>query len=510
MIDHEMPDIDGVQTLNEIKKVNSSIPVIFLCADTKPRMIFEAVRCGACDYLTKPFDNEDLDAVLENVQRLKGSDHTPTWQESKGDTQPLGYFNFISQNSKINRIKEMIGLVANTDVTVLLQGESGVGKEVVARAIHHNSNRSGKPFVKVNCAALPEDLLESELFGYQQGAFTGAVRQKPGKFELANEGTIFLDEIGELNPLIQGKLLHVLQDGEYSPLGGKRDVKVDVRVIAATNKNLEKAIVDGTFREDLYYRLSVVNIFIPPLRERKEEVPIFCNHFIEKYSGKFGGKVTQIPPDLMSLFMQYNWRGNVRELENLIKRFLVLGDKEAIMAEIGMKIARDQNGNSHAPAVVPLIQTVEKPIVEKHAPGTPLKEVGKIAIQKVESEAILDALQRTNWNRKEAASFLSISYKALLYKIKDYQIQIEKQNRSKKGIPLKDIAKRALQEAESVAISEALQKTGWNKKRAAKLLSVSYKALRYKIQDYKIAKTARNDNPNPEAMQKAELASHTG
>jgi two-component system response regulator AtoC len=309
----------------------------------------------------------------------------------------------------MHKIKEIIDQVANTDVTVLIQGESGVGKEVVARSIHLNSLRRDKPFVKVNCAALPSELLESELFGYEKGAFTGAYRQKPGKFELANGGTIFLDEIVEISMSLQAKLLQVLQDREFSRLGGKKDIRVDVRVLVATNKNVEEAVKDGRFREDLYYRLNVVNITIPPLRERKEEIPIFVEYFLDKFGKKYRKKVKSLSDHMMKAFFRYQWSGNIRELENVIQRIIVLGNEKVIMDEWA-------SVNKEEPA-----QTTK--VTQLHTkPWPSLKEVQREAMMKAEAEVIRKALDLTNWNRKKAADLLNISYKALLYKIKECKI----------------------------------------------------------------------------------------
>jgi transcriptional regulator with PAS, ATPase and Fis domain len=313
---------------------------------------------------------------------------------------------FIYANEKMRQIKEIIDQVANTDVTVLIQGESGVGKEVVARSIHLNSFRREKPFVKVNCAALPQELLESELFGYEKGAFTGAYRQKPGKFELANGGTIFLDEISEMSLSLQGKLLQVLQDREFSKLGGKKDVQVDVRVLIATNKNMEAGVKNGQFREDLYYRLNVVNITIPPLRERREEIPIFVEYFLDKFGKKYQKKVDPISDKMMRFFSQHYWLGNIRELENVIQRYIVLGDEETIIEELDSVIKQN--------AVLEKKETAPN---KKNYPS--LKKVHQEAALKAESEMILKALGMTNWNRKKAAHILNVSYKTLLNKIKE-------------------------------------------------------------------------------------------
>jgi len=314
---------------------------------------------------------------------------------------------FIYTSDKMQRIKEIIDQIANTDVTVLIQGESGVGKEVVARSIHLNSFRKERPFVKVNCAALPPDLLESELFGYEKGAFTGAYRQKQGRFELANGGTIFLDEISEMSLSLQGKLLQVLQDREFSRLGGKKDIRVDVRVLAATNKNIEEGIKNGRFREDLYYRLNVVNVTIPPLRERREEIPIFVEYFLDKFGKKYGRKVPPLSETTMKAFSEHHWVGNVRELENVIQRLVVLGNEEAIVEEL-----------TPVPKEDPITEKKKKLVPPKKT-WPSLREVHQEAIKKAESEMILKALELTNWNRKKAADKLNISYKALLYKIKE-------------------------------------------------------------------------------------------
>jgi len=313
---------------------------------------------------------------------------------------------FIYAHEKMHKIKEVIDQVANTDVTVLIQGESGVGKEVVARSIHLNSFRRNKPFIKVNCAALPSELLESELFGYEKGAFTGAYRQKLGKFELANEGTIFLDEISEMSLSLQGKLLQVLQDREFSRLGGRNDVHVDVRVLVATNKNIEEAVKQGRFREDLFYRLNVVNITIPPLRERKEEIPIFVEYFLNKFSKKYNKTVPPLSDYIMEIFFKYHWPGNIRELENVIQRVVVLGGEKTIIDELIPSMKKS-----------PLLESQKVILNRKHWPS--LKEVHRQALIKAESELITKALEMTNWNRKKAAEVLNISYKALLYKIKE-------------------------------------------------------------------------------------------
>jgi len=291
-----------------------------------------------------------------------------------------------------------------------------VGKEVVARTTHDLSNRRENRFVKVNCAALPEELLESELFGYERGAFTGASSRKAGKFEVASGGTMFLDEIGEMSPKLQAKLLQVLQDGEFSRLGGDTDVHVDVRVLAATNRNLEEMVRKGAFREDLYYRLNVVNVWIPPLRERREEIPVLVDHFRQMYSAKYGRELAAISDRLMRGFLDYSWPGNVRELENMVKRIVVLQSEDAIAEEIF--------GAAASKARLASAQVASAPVPAEPDPagdGSPisLRDIGRKAARDAEREALKRVLYQTNWNRKKAARILEVSYKTLLQKIKE-------------------------------------------------------------------------------------------
>jgi two-component system, NtrC family, response regulator AtoC len=334
-------------------------------------------------------------------------------------------------------VQDLIDRVADTDVTVLIRGESGTGKELVARALYASSLRRDKPFVKVNCAALPTELLESELFGFERGAFTGAIQHKPGKFEFANHGTMFLDEIGDMSFPLQAKLLQVLQDGEFARLGGKHDVRVDVRVIAATNRDLEEMVANGQFREDLFFRLNVVSINLPPLRDRREEVPILTDYFLKKYSVQYNKPTSEISPETMRLFMDYDWPGNVRELENLIKRAVVLGGEAPIRKEIshgiamaahrvvaaGAAAARQAASAAVAVAAPPQPAALPTPAEIANAAADAgnysLKDISREAARQAERELIFKMLQQTRWNRKETAEILGISYKALLYKIKE-------------------------------------------------------------------------------------------
>jgi Nif-specific regulatory protein len=366
-----------------------------------------AALTSACFFLEieeKKHSMKDFrDVSFPKAEASSISHESSTFVEPEEIIQGNGLFIYSSE--KMHRIKEIIDQVADTDVTVLIQGESGVGKEVVSRSIHLTSLRRDQPFIKVNCAAIPHELLESELFGYEKGAFTGAYRQKLGKFELANGGTIFLDEIVEIYPPLQGKLLQVLQDREFSRLGGKKDIHVDVRVVAATNKNIEELIKEGKFREDLFYRMNVVNIYIPPLRERKEEIVLFIKYFLKKFERKYNKKCKPLSGQMMEMFMDHPWPGNVRELENILHRYVVLGNEKAIIEEFFPSTGKE----------LPEAQRV-LPHPKKDRPS--LKEVQREAVLRAETDIIRRVLDQTNWNRKKSAELLNVSYKALLYKIK--------------------------------------------------------------------------------------------
>src|ERR1043166_4557074 len=347
VLDIVMPGINGIEVLESVKKINSTIPVIILSAAGQTKTVVDAMKMGAADFLVKPFEEQDLELAIQNViEKQKLREEVKTLKRQLDSYVEAG--DILSTNPNVLRIKEIAKHVADTDVPVLISGESGVGKEVLARFIHTHSSRHDKPFVKVNCAALPDDLLESELFGYERGAFTGALNEKPGKFELADKGTILLDEIGEMTPHLQAKLLHVLQDSEYCRLGGKRTVRVDARVLASTNVNLEEHVSNGKFREDLYFRLNVIRVTIPPLRERREDIPILCNYFLCKYRDRYKSTVEDIVPSLMDSFLRYDWPGNVRQLENAVKRYLILPDMNMNLSEM-----KDQQGNAAPPPVKP-------------------------------------------------------------------------------------------------------------------------------------------------------------
>src|SRR5881409_3311051 len=324
ILDMVLPgDMDGLAALAAFKKIDREVPIIVLSGQGRTTTVVQAMKLGASDFVSKPFDETDLEVPLTNALRQHQLSREVATLREQLQSQSK-YRMLFGHSERMAEVQDLIERVADTDVTVLIRGESGTGKELVARALYASSLRRDRPFVKVNCAALPTELLESELFGFERGAFTGAIQHKPGKFEFAHHGTMFLDEISEMSPALQAKLLQVLQDGEFARLGGKHDVHVDVRIIAATNRDLEAAVASGHFREDLFFRLNVVSIVVPPLRDRREEIPMLTEYFLKKYSVQYNKPYSDISPDTMHLFMDYDWPGNVRELENLIKRAVVL------------------------------------------------------------------------------------------------------------------------------------------------------------------------------------------
>ena len=401
LLDIVMPQMDGIQTLSQLRHQRPDLKVIVLSCLSDTHKVVEAMRLGAVDYVTKPFQKSDLDAALELCfAGIARPLETGTAEIERVDDD---YF-FVAASPAMHQIRQQVAQIARVDVPVLMLGESGTGKEVVARLIHKMSLRSHRSFLKVNCAAVPSDLLESELFGFEPGAFTGAVRAKPGKFELCNHGTMLLDEIAEMSPGLQAKLLHVLQDQCFSRLGGRNDIEVDVRVLAATNVKVEQALAEGQLREDLYYRLNAFTIVVPPLRERKQEVPALLKHFMNRMAEQYGRQPLGFSRAFVNACSRYPWPGNVRELENLVKRYLVMGDELLILRELESRIR---------PSAVP--------VVASGADGG-LKRMLRDLKDEAEAEAITRALEKSRGSRKEAARFLNISYKALLYKIRRYGI----------------------------------------------------------------------------------------
>jgi len=414
-LDVVLPGMDGLTTLGALKQRLPEVPVVMLSGHGQARNIVEAMRLGASDFLRKPFEVEELElafqkalekrALKQEVERLRGS--------ARSETELLL---LCGDNPKMKELRDIIEQVADTDITVLVRGESGTGKELVARTLFQLSGRRNQPFVKVNCAALPSELLESELFGFEKGAFTGAQKRKLGKFEFANQGTIFLDEISEMHPGLQAKLLQVLQDGEFSRLGGEADVRVDTRIIAATNRNLEEAVADGSFREDLYYRLNVVTVHLPPLRDRRDAVPLLVDHFLRKNNEQYRKDLKALSTETMDIFMKYHWPGNVRELENMVRRMVVLGNESTVLAEISSRGSAPSSRSAQPDAALDLAALGAD---FSKGEAIDLKAISRRAAQVAEKRVIERVLQQTRWNRKEAAEKLQISYKALLYKMKE-------------------------------------------------------------------------------------------
>ena len=367
---------------------------------------------------------------MSDAQGTNGETQLPRRERSSRGLAAL-----LGRNEQMREVRQLIDRVADTDATVLIAGESGTGKGLVARDIHAASPRREKPFVKVNCAALPSELLESELFGFERGAFTGAVQHRPGKFEFAHQGTMFLDEISELTPPLQSKLLQVLQDGEFSRLGGREDVHVDVRVVAATNQDLERAVVERTFREDLFFRLNVVCITLPPLRQRRDEIPLLTELFLQQYAAHYNKTRLTASPETLRIFCEYDWPGNVRELENVVKRMVILGGDAQVAQDLSEMMAgrkgmvgpiaaleprpARRETPPPAPTPVPAAPPAATPDVAAAPVSGSLKEIARNAAREAEREIIYRTLQQTRWNRREAADLLGVSYKALLYKIKE-------------------------------------------------------------------------------------------
>jgi two-component system, NtrC family, response regulator AtoC len=412
-------DIDhldnGLDLARQIRLEYADVPVLILSSSEDTDLVVKGMRTGAYDFLVKPVPAVTLkNAFKAAVAQSDGP--TVASQASNGGTvgQPALNLDLLFRNSERMRVVEdIVRRAADTNATILLQGESGTGKEMVARAIHTISDRRDKPFLKVNCASLPGDLLESELFGHEKGSFTGAHRRKPGKFELAHRGTFLLDEIGEMPLGLQAKLLHVLQDGQFFRVGGSEVITSDARLIAATNKNLLSVMATGFFREDLYYRLNVVAISIPPLRERREEIPVLVDYFMTRFCRQYNRDALKISAAIMQLLQDYSWPGNVRELENMIKRAVVLQTEALLQQEIALR--SEKRWAPKAEGVPPPSPAAAPQGAEE---GLGLKDIARRAAMAAEKAVIKEVLEKVRWNRAEAARLLKISYKAMLYKIR--------------------------------------------------------------------------------------------
>jgi two-component system NtrC family response regulator len=403
LIDYKMPELDGLQTLREIRRLYPDLPVVMMTAYGTVETAVASMKEGALDYLTKPVDLEELLLILQKV--MERSSLIRENKELRAQLQERYMFNNIVYGSpKMEEVMGLVARVAPSQATVLIRGESGTGKELIANAIHYTSPRSKKPLVKVSCSAIPETLLESELFGHEKGAFTGATQRRIGRFEEAESGTIFLDEIGDLSPSIQVKLLRILQEKEFQRLGSNLTLKTDVRVITATHRNLEEAVKNGYFREDLYYRLNVISIHLPPLRERKEDIPLLIDYFLKKYSKENQKSLSDISKEARAMILRYSYPGNVRELENLIERAVVLCRGEIITTQdLPFHL---QEGKSE--------RLREFPKKEKSLPES---------LEEIEKDLIIKALHQHQGVQTKAAESLGISERVLRYKIKKYKIR---------------------------------------------------------------------------------------
>lgn len=404
--DLKMPKVGGLEVLKAVKEISSDTVVLVITAFASTESAVEAMKLGAYDYLTKPFQLDEVQLIIRNAleKRRLSTENKLLKREMASQAS---FAQIIGQSEAMQKVFEVVKKVADSKSNVLIGGESGTGKELIARAIHYNSARNRMPFVTVNCSALPEPLLESELFGHMKGSFTGAISNKAGLFEVADGGTIFLDEIGDTTPATQVKLLRVIQEREFRRVGGTKDVKVDVRVIAATNKDLEKAVAEGGFREDLYYRLDVIPIQLPPLRMRAGDIPLLARHFLERFSRASGKPVPSLAPEAMNLLLAHEWKGNVRELENLIER-VVAFVSEPVLTEEHIR------GWLHRPAASPQAYPADLP-----PEGLDLEAL----INTIEKDLLLKALERAKWVKKKAARLLHLNTRSFRYRLEKYAIK---------------------------------------------------------------------------------------
>ena len=402
LLDLRMPGMDGLEVLGKLKEFNPRLPVIMITAHGTMETAIEAMKAGAYDYISKPFDIEEMKLTIAKALEVQALAKEVAHLRSELERK-YRFENIIGKSTRMQAVFDLIERVADTPASVIIYGESGTGKELVARAIHYRSSRKNKPYIQVNCAALPETLLESELFGHEKGAFTGAISRKPGRFELADGGTLFLDEIGDISPAVQVKLLRVLQEKSFERVGGVETIKVDIRIIAATNRDLAEAIKEGTFREDLYYRLNVVPIKLPPLRERGEDLPLLIDHFLKRYDP--AGRLKGLAPEAAKRMMEYWWPGNVRELENAIERASIIARGDRIgLDDLPQEIVRGEG----APA--------------RQAAAFQLPEQG-ISLEDVERDLIRQALERSGGNQTRAAKLLGISRHTLIYRMEKHGLK---------------------------------------------------------------------------------------
>jgi len=423
LLDIKMPGMNGIEVLEKLNKLDNRPEIIMVSGHGETQYVVDSVKLGAAEFINKPFDVHEIEihinSILEKSQLKKEVKELKTQLEVSKT-----YENFIGDSDEMLKVQSIIDQVADSELSVLIRGESGTGKEIVARLLHQLSGRKNKPFVKVNCAAIPRDLLEAELFGYEKGAFTGAHKTKQGRFESANKGTIFLDEIGDMPLELQSKLLQVLEQQEFVRVGGIHNIHVDVRIICATNKNLEEAIRNRQFRDDLFYRLNEITLPLPSLQERAEDIPLLVNYFIEKYNTQYNKNLSQISTDMIERLKRFRWPGNVRQLENMIKQVVVREDEDILI---------DLLRNSEQQTIPSTSTTKTEPKTSEKfsdksdsADSYSLKSFIGQKVAEEEKKLISEVLMKTNWNRRKAAEILEISYRSLLYKIKDYNLNIMK------------------------------------------------------------------------------------
>jgi len=404
LTDIKLPQMSGMKILQHIKDKDPDMPVVMITAYGTIKQAVEALKMGALDYVVKPFNMEELKIIVAQglEKRRIQAENVLLKKELK---EKYGLESMVGKSKTMREIYSLIEKIAGTDSTVLVSGESGTGKEIAARAIHHQSSRRDKSFVSINCGALPENLLESELFGHVKGSFTGAIANKKGMFEVAEKGTLFLDEVGEMSPWTQVKLLRTLQDKKIRRVGGTDEVPVDVRIIAATNQDLKKRIEEGKFREDLFYRLNVISLEVPPLRDRKDDIPVLITHFLKKYCARMGRKMKRIPPRVMKIFESYAWPGNVRELENTIERIIAIEERETITeSSLPEELLAPQSETERDYELKPGFDL-----------NTTIDEISKNFVQQ--------ALRRANGNLKETAELLGINYRSLRYLIEKLELK---------------------------------------------------------------------------------------
>ncbi|HDL04797.1 MAG TPA: sigma-54-dependent Fis family transcriptional regulator, partial [candidate division Zixibacteria bacterium] len=409
LLDIKMPGMNGLEVLEKLNRMPSRPEVIMLSGHGETKNIVHSMHLGAAEFINKPFDVKEVEIHINTVlekNRLKQEVKTLR-TELKSRSQ---YDQFIGDSPKMTQVKNIIEQVADSELTVLIRGESGTGKEIVGRMLHTLSGRSEEQFTKVNCAAIPRDLLEAELFGYEKGAFTGAHKTKPGRFEVANKGSIFLDEIGDMPMELQSKLLQVLEQQEFVRVGGINNIHVDVRIICATNKNLEEAIQRQQFRDDLFYRLNEITVFLPPLRERPEDIPLLVKYFLDRYNSLYDKDYPELSSEAMARMADFSWPGNVRQLENLIKQIVVRGD-ESIIGDLL------STGITSINPVASTVGDAEVEMSEELVNSYSLKKRVGFAVAREEKKLISEVLNKTNWNRRKASELLEISYRSLLYKI---------------------------------------------------------------------------------------------